>query len=103
MSVDPYRQLVQLAETELGLVEEDRIDELDELYDRGAAIAASLPEQAPTAARAALEQAGETQARVTTELAARLAAAHSDLARLRRGRDAAHSYAATAATRTESG
>ena len=100
MSIDPYRQLAQLAESELSLVEEDRLDELDELYERGAALVASLPEQAPPGARPALEDAVAAQERVTARLAARLAESRSDLERLRRGRAAAHSYAATAQAQT---
>jgi hypothetical protein len=96
-AVEPYERLAELAEAELALCEEERFEELGELYERGAALVATLPAQAPTEAREALERAARAQAAVARRLAADLAEARSQLGQLRRGRDAARSYAASAA------
>lgn len=96
MSADPYERLAQLAEAELGLCEEGRVEEMGALYARAAAIAAVLPPRPPAAAAAALSRAAAAQEKIARRLGVAIVEAQGDLHHLHRGRDAARSYAATA-------
>lgn len=70
MSADaaPYEALADLAERELELAGEGRLDDLVELAAQRAAIVARLSPNPPAAARSALLRAALTQERVTIEL-----------------------------------
>ncbi len=96
MSIAAYEELAQLAEAELTLCEAGRFEELDALYERGTAIVAGLPETPPAAACEPLERAARAQAAVAEQLETGLAEARAELSRLRRGRDAARAYGASA-------
>lgn len=91
--MSPYEQLAEIAEEALGLVEEDRLDSLNQVLARGEELAARLPERPPPSARAALARAVASQERLSARLGARLAATRTELERARRGRDAAGAYA----------
>lgn len=102
---DPYEELARLAErgAELAaaaraakLDAAARLAELDEIYERGAALAADLPERPPEAARPALERAAAAEREIRAHLGATLAATRAELEQADRGRRAARSYRATA-------
>ncbi len=99
MSAAPYERLAELAEAELAACEAGRPEELTDLYAQAAEIVAGLPSRPPAAAEPALRRAAVAQQRTAELLAARLAERSGDLERLRRGREAARSYAAGAAAR----
>ena len=88
-----YCRLEELAERELALVREERLDALPELWDERRALVESLPPIPPATAQSALERAAELQGRVTALLEERLAATGAEMRRLVRGRAAMHSYA----------
>lgn len=96
MSTDPYEELAELAEAGLALAEQDRLDELADLFDRSSAIAAELPDEPPPSARPALERAAAAQDRLRARIGASLAGTRSELDQADRGRRAARSYGATA-------
>ncbi len=96
----PYERLAELAEAELAACEAGRPEVATDLYAEAAAIVAGLPSRPPAAAEPALRRAALAQQRTAELLAARLAERGADLERLRRGREAARSYAAGAAART---
>ena len=87
-----YDHLAVLAEVELGLVRAGRLDELPDLYARRSQVMATLPAQAPAAARPALERAAALQAEIVAELQRGRDATGVELDRLRRGRGAVRAY-----------
>lgn len=95
---DPYDELARLAEEAATLAEQDRLDELEPIFDRSAAVARSLPNEPPATARSALERAAAAQQRVAARLGSSLAELRVELDRVERGRNAARSYGGTAVT-----
>lgn len=100
MSVAPYERLAELAEAELAACEAERPEDLADLYAEAEEIRATLPGRAPAEAAPALRRTATAQQRVGELLGGRLAERRGDLEHLHRARDAARSYAATAAAQT---
>jgi hypothetical protein len=98
---DPYRRLAELAETELGLVQDGRWDELATLAAEREALIEGLPQVPPAPALDSLERAVALQQRVSAELARSIAIAREGLKRLDKGRRAAQGYAPPAAPRAK--
>jgi hypothetical protein len=96
VSAAPYERLAALAEAQLAACEGERPEELAELYAEAERIVATLPARPPAEAAPALRRAATAQTLTGELLGARLASRDGDLDRLRRGREAARSYAATA-------
>ena len=103
--MDPYGTLVLLAEREHALVEDGRVEDLAALAAERDALIATLPAQAPTAARPALERALALQTATAATLRASLGAMRQQIAELDRGRGVALAYvggpAAPAASRVD--
>lgn len=95
-SADPYEELAELAEAAEALAEQDRVEELEEIFARSAALTATLPETPPQSARPALERAAAAQQRLRTRLGESLLAARSEMDRVDRGRRAARAYGGAA-------
>ena len=94
MTTDPYGALVQLAERERALVDDGRVEELAAVAAERDALIASLPAQAPAAARPALERAVALQTATAATLRASLSAMRQEVAALDRGRGVARAYVA---------
>jgi hypothetical protein len=90
---DPYAALVALAEREHALVAAGHVDELAPLAAERAALVATLPAQAPAAARPALERAAALQLATTAALRAALDDTRRRLAAVQQGHRAARAYA----------
>lgn len=90
---DPYAELAELAERELGLAVAGRIEELTELQACVAVLTAALPATPPAAARGALERAAHAQDAAAAALADALAGTEAELARLGSGRTGIRGYA----------
>lgn len=88
-----YEQLAALAERELELATEGRLDEVERLQQQRAELVAQLPTCPPPDARAALERAARAQRETTVALATGLRAVVEQLGRVGTGRRAAGSYA----------
>lgn len=103
--MDPYGTLVLLAERESALVEDGRVEELAALAAERDALIATLPPQAPAAARPALQRALSLQSATAAALRASLGAMRLQIAELDRGRGVALAYgggpAAAAASRVD--
>jgi hypothetical protein len=89
---DPYARLAELAEAAAALAEQGRVEELDAIFERSGAIAASLPARPPRSARPQLERAAAAQERLGTTLGASLDATRAELELIDRGRRATRSY-----------
>jgi broad specificity phosphatase PhoE len=96
---DPYERLAELAEFELGLVQDGRWDELAKLAAEREALIEGLPQVPPAPALQSLERAARLQQRVSAELARSIAIAREGLKRLDAGRRAAQGYAPAATPR----
>jgi hypothetical protein len=94
---EPYERLAELAEAELALCEAGRFEELGGGAVETEAIVASLPPRPPADAREPLERAARAQNAIAALLARGVEDTRGELVQLRRGRDAARSYAANAA------
>ena len=90
---DPYAALVALAERELALVDDGRVDELAALAAERDAHIATLPPQAPGWAGPSLARAHTLQLATAAKLQAALAEVRHAMAALDRGRGAARAYA----------
>jgi hypothetical protein len=90
---DPYERLADLAEIELGLVQDGRWDDLAKLAAEREALIEGLPQVPPAPALESLERAAALQQRVSAELARSIALAREGLKRLDAGRRAAQGYA----------
>jgi hypothetical protein len=93
----PYERLAELAERGLALVtafEPSRIGELVALQQTRTTLVATLPEEPPAAARAALLRAHELQLRTTAALTVLCDQLGHELGDVERGRRAARGYAA---------
>jgi hypothetical protein len=96
VSLAAYERLAQLAEAELAACEDDRPEDLADLYAEGEALRAGLTGPPPPEAEPALRRATAAQERIAALLAGRLAARDDDLQHLHRAREAARAYATTA-------
>lgn len=85
--------LVGLGEEELAHARAGRWEALAEATERRAALAATLPEIPPAAARPALERLAGLQDDLLALTGAARAQTADELERLRRGRGALHGYA----------
>jgi hypothetical protein len=94
--VSGWHELVALAERELALVREGRVEELPAAQAERAALAASLG-QAPAAAGPALERLAAVQQQIAIELTLARDEIGRELRRLARGRGAVGRYRAAAA------
>jgi hypothetical protein len=94
--VTAYARLVELARREHELVSEGRMLELPALHAEREELVASLPAQAPPAARAYLERALELAQATEGLLGAALAKSRADLGALSAHRRVAASYAGVA-------
>lgn len=92
---EPYERLAELAEAELALCEAGRFEELGGGAAEIEAIVAGLPPQPPADAREPLERAARAQNAIAALLARGIEDTRGELVQLRRGRDAARSYAAS--------
>ncbi len=92
----PYEELARLAEAGLDLAERGEPAELDQVFERSAAIRVKLPERPPAEARALLERAAAAHERLRTRLGASLAETRAELERADLTRRAARSYGAAA-------
>jgi hypothetical protein len=88
-----YDALADIAALELELVSAGSLDDLAALYDRRAAVVASLPASPPASARSALERAATIQGLVSEVLQERLHATGLELRRVDHGRTAVNGYA----------
>lgn len=88
----PYETLCDLAERELELIGEGRLEPLADLHTRRTELIATLPPTPPPAARPALERCGLLQRRVQIELLRVREALLLELADVDRGQRAANGY-----------
>lgn len=88
-----YDLLAELAEEELLLAQAGDLDALADLHLRRDVLVATLPSQAPPAARPALERAAAAHRRAAAVLAIAHAEVAAELRHISRGRAAARSYA----------
>jgi hypothetical protein len=93
VTTDAYAALVHLAERERQLVDDGRVEELAALAAERDALIATLPAQAPAAARPALERALALQTATAVALRASLAQMRHEIAAVDRGRGVARAYA----------
>jgi hypothetical protein len=87
-----YERLAALVEAERDHAVAGRIDELLAVQAEGAALAASLPAEAPEGARPHLLRAAAARAEVTAALASAMRAARTDAVRVEHGRTAMAAY-----------
>jgi hypothetical protein len=99
VSAAPYERLAELAEAELAACEDERPEDLANLYAEAEQIRAALPDRAPAEAEQALRRTAAAQQRIGELLDGRLAERHDDLERVHRTREAARAYATTADAR----
>ncbi len=91
-----YLELAALAELELELALDGRIDELVSLHAERAVLIASLPPVPPRSAEAALRRAAVAQEQTTAALATAARAIKAQISHLDRGRNAIAAYAPVA-------
>jgi hypothetical protein len=89
---NPYATLAALAELELELALEGRIDEMTAVHAERATLIASLPPVPPRSAEAALRRAAVAQEQTTAALATAARAIRGQIAHLERGRSAVAAY-----------
>ena len=94
--MDPWSELVALAEREHELAEEGRWEEVAELSGERLRRSLALG-QAPTSARPALERLARVQSQIDVALQLAHASASQELAGVRRGRTAVRGYGASLA------
>ncbi len=90
---DPYQALLDLAERELELARDGRIEDLRALAPQWDAIAAQLPTHPPPAARGPLQRAAALHARTDATLRCLREAMLCDMNATARASRAAHGYA----------
>lgn len=88
----PYDELASLAESAEALADEGRVEELDDVFTRSAALTRTLPARPPREAAPALERAAAAQERLRARLGQSLLAAREEIERVGRGRRAARGY-----------
>ncbi len=97
--LDPYMAILELAEQELQLARDGRIEDLRSLAPQWDALTAELPEQPPIAARGPLERAAALHERTSAALQCLREGLLCDLRTTARASRAAHGYAGQAPRR----
>jgi hypothetical protein len=92
-ALDPYAAILALAERELELARDGRIEDLRALASEWDELTAGLPEQPPATARGALERAAALHERTSATLMSLREAMLCDLRTTARASRAAHGYA----------
>jgi hypothetical protein len=87
-----YADLAALAELELEMALDGRIDEMTAIHAKRAELIASLPPVPPRSAEAALRRAAVAQEQTTAALATAARAIKAQIAHLERGRGAVAAY-----------
>ena len=90
--LDLYRRLAELAEAELHLIENGRLEPLAAIEEERRSLIAQLPAQAPAAAREHLEQAARLNRLSLAVLGVGMKRVAGELAQLRRVRPALAAY-----------
>jgi hypothetical protein len=90
---DPYAAILELAEHELQLARDGRIEDLRSLAPTWDALTAGLPERPPASARTPLERAAALHERTSATLQCLREALLCDLRTTARASRAAHGYA----------
>jgi hypothetical protein len=98
-ALDPYEALLELAERELALARDGRIEDLRALAPEWDALAAQLPAQPPPSARGPLQRAAALHARTDATLRCLREAMLCDINSTARASRAAHGYARGAGRR----
>ncbi len=98
-TLDPYTALLELAERELQLARDGRIEDLRSLAGEWEQLTADLPEQPPPAARGPLERAAVLHERTSATLQCLREALLCDLRTTARASRAARGYAEQAPRR----
>jgi hypothetical protein len=98
-SPDPYAAILELAERELQLARDGRIEDLRSLAPQWDALTAGLPERPPASARSPLERAAALHERTSATLQCLREALLCDLRTTARASRAAHGYAGQAPRR----
>jgi hypothetical protein len=93
LALDPYAAILELAERELELARDGRIEDLRSLAPAWDALTAELPAVPPPAARGPLERAAALHARTNATLLSLREAMLCDLRTTARASRAAHGYA----------
>ncbi|MGA2164004.1 MAG: hypothetical protein ABSH36_05995 [Solirubrobacteraceae bacterium] len=92
--MDPYTAILELAEHELQLARDGRIEDLRSLAPQWDALTAGLPAQPPISARGPLERAAALHERTSATLQCLREGLLCDLRTTARASRAAHGYAA---------
>jgi hypothetical protein len=98
-SRDPYTAILELAEHELQLARDGRIEDLRSLAPQWDALTADLPKQPPISARGPLERAAALHERTSATLQCLREGLLCDLRTTARASRAAHGYAGQAPRR----
>jgi hypothetical protein len=98
-SLDPYTAILELAEHELQLARDGRIEDLRSLAPQWDALTADLPTQPPISARGPLERAAALHERTSATLQCLREGLLCDLRTTARASRAAHGYAGQAPRR----
>jgi hypothetical protein len=98
-SLDPYAAILELAERELQLARDGRIEDLRSLAPQWDALTADLPAQPPASARGPLERAAALHERTSATLQSLREAMLCDMRTTARASRAAHGYARQAPRR----
>ncbi|HEV3321997.1 MAG TPA: hypothetical protein VG147_07385 [Solirubrobacteraceae bacterium] len=98
-SLDPYQAILELAERELQLARDGRIEDLRSLAPQWDALTADLPAQPPVSARGPLERAAALHERTSATLQCLREGLLCDLRTTARASRAAHGYAGQAPRR----
>ncbi len=99
LAPDPYTAILELAERELELARDGRIEDLRSLAPQWDALTAELPATPPPSARGPLERAAALHARTNATLLSLREAMLCDLRTTARASRAAHGYARQAQRR----
>jgi hypothetical protein len=97
--LDPYEAILELAERELQLARDGRIEDLRSLAPQWDTLTAGLPEQPPPSARAPLERAAALHERTSATLQCLSEGLLCDLRTTARASRTAHGYANQATRR----
>ena len=92
-ALDPYEAILELAERELELARDGRIEDLRSLAPQWDALTAGLPAQPPASARTPLERAAALHERTSATLQCLREALLCDLRTTARASRTAHGYA----------
>ncbi len=98
-SLDPYEAILELAERELQLARDGRIEDLRSLAPQWDALTAGLPERPPASARTPLERAAALHERTSATLQCLREGLLCDMRTTARASRAAHGYAGQAPRR----